>query len=293
MQRNVSFILTSKCNLRCSYCFYKNTRESNEFLDSKRIIMFCNELFRLNGMIDTISLTGGEPLLHPDIMIIVKKLSKLCKKLIILTNGLLINSKIQELIQKYNIDVHISLDSIKSAYNSKYRNRENIILKNLENLKKLNNRVTICTTLSYENIDEIDNLDNFTTINGFSIEYHLINLHKDNTLSWDNASIENKRKLIELLSKWAKRNNRLIYLKVLDFLLKENTLKLPRCPFLNDTIIVNFNGDVYPCFKNTAKLYGNIYNNSIQTIMSNKTKYIKELTYPLLCCELDCTQFFV
>lgn len=83
------------CNLKCKFCPHFLSPEDlikNWLSDEtiKALITQCNEF----GTIEVIRLIGtGEPLLHPNILGIVKKirLSGVCKRLEMTTNGILLN----------------------------------------------------------------------------------------------------------------------------------------------------------------------------------------------------------
>lgn len=76
---------TSKCNLYCEGCYRLNEKDGHKTLDQIK-----NELdvfVRLRNS-DGVSIAGGDPLTHPDILNIVKEVKKRNLKPIINTNGL-------------------------------------------------------------------------------------------------------------------------------------------------------------------------------------------------------------
>ncbi len=102
-------IIFPNCNLRCKYCYIKNSFSTNDFKVSPlKLIMFCKE-FNFNR----ITFHGGEPLLYFDW---IKKFVGLAKELnvhfnyVIQTNGTLLTSEIAEFFKEYDFSVGISLD---------------------------------------------------------------------------------------------------------------------------------------------------------------------------------------
>lgn len=75
---------TSKCNLSCDGCYRENRKDSHKSLDEIK-----NELdvFEKNRKTDSISIAGGEPLIHPDILEVVRMIAKKGWKPVINTNG--------------------------------------------------------------------------------------------------------------------------------------------------------------------------------------------------------------
>ena len=76
--------VTDICNFSCPGCFRKNNVSGHRHLSEiKKEIDFCRE--KLNC--SRICISGGEPLLYPDILEVVKHIRKLDMKPILLTNG--------------------------------------------------------------------------------------------------------------------------------------------------------------------------------------------------------------
>lgn len=76
---------TAKCNLACQGCYRKNEIDSHKTLDEIRTEL---EIFHRYRNTDSVSIAGGDPLLHPDIIEIVKMVKEFGSKPIINTNGI-------------------------------------------------------------------------------------------------------------------------------------------------------------------------------------------------------------
>ncbi len=77
---------TKRCNLECDGCYSRNEKTRDKSLDQIRQDL---EVFRANRRFDSISITGGDPLLHPDIVEIVRIISReFGYKPVLNTNGL-------------------------------------------------------------------------------------------------------------------------------------------------------------------------------------------------------------
>lgn len=105
--------LTNKCNSECPFCCMYSGREKNTFMDFdifKEIIDSHIENFELQ-------LEGGEPLLHPSILLFMwyAYSTERCKKIIILTNGKLLLDYLEEITvfmrrTKIPIELKVSLN---------------------------------------------------------------------------------------------------------------------------------------------------------------------------------------
>jgi len=75
---------TAKCNLVCDGCYRKNEADSHKSLpEVKREL----DVFQRYRTSDCISIAGGEPLLYPDIVPLVREVRQRGLKPIINTNG--------------------------------------------------------------------------------------------------------------------------------------------------------------------------------------------------------------
>ncbi|NLD36389.1 MAG: radical SAM protein [Desulfatiglans sp.] len=82
--------ITRRCDLNCSYCYQKSDPESN-----KTLFQIEQELIATLGLrkTDTVFITGGEPLLHPDLDAIVKMVKSYRVKPVLMTNGNRLNEE--------------------------------------------------------------------------------------------------------------------------------------------------------------------------------------------------------
>ena len=113
-QKTVSFphlincFITEKCNFNCPMCHVAKSRLKNSsqlsFIDIKKIA----DQGSKHGI--SIQLSGGEPLLHPEIIKIIKYLHQ--KKIVtgLVTNGLLLEKYAQDIIKSGLDFIAISLD---------------------------------------------------------------------------------------------------------------------------------------------------------------------------------------
>ena len=102
--------VTKACNLQCNYCYIDAGRRSENELDTEEWFNLVDEVIELKPK--RVVLTGGEPLLRHDTLLIAERLRQLGKGISIAlnTNGTLINSdKARKLFEIFD-DVRISID---------------------------------------------------------------------------------------------------------------------------------------------------------------------------------------
>jgi MoaA/NifB/PqqE/SkfB family radical SAM enzyme len=91
---------TSKCNLYCEGCYRKNEKDGHKSLEEiKRDLDVFTSLRKSDG----ISIAGGDPLTHPDILDIVAEIKKRNLKPIINTNGLALTKDLLKKLKKAGV----------------------------------------------------------------------------------------------------------------------------------------------------------------------------------------------
>ena len=106
--------LTDRCNLRCDYCM---PAEGLPWLPQPELLTD-DELVRVVGVlagegIRTVRLTGGEPLLRPGVVDLVRRLVELGLRLSLTTNGLALRRLAQPLADAGLARVNVSLDTLR------------------------------------------------------------------------------------------------------------------------------------------------------------------------------------
>ena len=109
--------LIDKCNFRCQYCMPEEAKLNyvlnQELLSNQEILALVRDVFMPLGF-TKFRLTGGEPLLRPGLVDLVRDLAKLpaCKDLALTTNGFLLADLAQPLYDAGLKRINISLDSL-------------------------------------------------------------------------------------------------------------------------------------------------------------------------------------
>ena len=113
--------ITDRCNLRCIYCMPEEgipMASHEDILSYDEILRICR-IAALLG-VTKIKLTGGEPLVRKDALVLVKEIKSIkgIEKVTLTTNGVLLGDIIEELA-KYKIDgINVSLDTLdRKLYN--------------------------------------------------------------------------------------------------------------------------------------------------------------------------------
>lgn len=117
--RTLHLYLTNKCNLHCPHCYmFSGTPEENE-LSTEELLRMISDYAKAGG--ERITLSGGEPTIHPAFDEIVTIAYQQGLKVRVLSNGTLLPpSRIASLADKID-SIQISIDGFSEETNSQVR----------------------------------------------------------------------------------------------------------------------------------------------------------------------------
>ncbi len=108
--RELRLLVTQRCNYNCVFCHgegLQNIQQDNLTADDFAYVYKSGkDAFGF----ETVTITGGEPLIREDIIDIVKKIKREGGKIVLTTNGFFLNEKIE--IGKYLDRINISLHAL-------------------------------------------------------------------------------------------------------------------------------------------------------------------------------------
>ena len=133
--------ITNICNFKCIHCYGSFEANNHGILSIKEILHIFKELKSIG--IKNIQLIGGEPLLHPDIIDILKYSKKYFNKVEIFTNGYFVDDKIASLFSDYDISVAMSAYSHEEVIH-------NTVTGNDKSYKKLKDAISILNKYSIQ-----------------------------------------------------------------------------------------------------------------------------------------------
>jgi len=158
------FYLTQGCNLRCRHCWlapeYKSVENPGKYLSVDLFNQIISEAKYLG--LTNVKLTGGEPLLNPDIIQIIESIKNEELGLTVETNGLLCSPEIaRQLAGCKDIFVSVSLDASKPDIHDVIRGVKGAFDRTVEGIKNLVNALLkpqIIMSLMKQNRGEIESL---------------------------------------------------------------------------------------------------------------------------------------
>lgn len=173
--------ISSRCNLRCPTCYY-GLRNPNVFSNGKFISIdnFNLVIDKYAPFVERILLSGGEPLLHPELDTLIEIIKRNGLSVSVSTNGTLIKKKIG--LMKLFSFINVSLDGYNYETYKDFRGgtkkQFDDILNGLKLLNDNDIKFQISFLLTEENLDQIHEMIAFAyKIKPNSVVFQNINPH--------------------------------------------------------------------------------------------------------------------
>ncbi len=184
---NLMISITNKCNLKCDFCFDRAKDKEILFIEVEELVYLLNEV---NGitLIDSITITGGEPLLHKEIIRILKICKKYAKDLVLITNLTLINYKIINEIYDLNIKLHISYYCNKKNLDENNFYYDSDFLHKLTYIRASEIEYTVYYLVTNLNYDYLENILLFLKANIIKYNLNFVDVSYDSKYSLKHLS---------------------------------------------------------------------------------------------------------
>lgn len=163
--------LTENCNAKCITCDYWKTRWENG-ITTQRAIKLLGEMHELG--IRNVRFTGGEPLVRRDFRQILETCERSWfDKVVLATNGLLIEKQLEWINESIITHVTVSVDGFEGV-NDVIRGVPGYFKKAVSGLSKVTKSKKIVTTLTKKVIPELGALIDFCKDHGFDFDFNLL-----------------------------------------------------------------------------------------------------------------------
>lgn len=153
----VTWEATYACNLHCPHCYNEAGDARGNELDTRQAFALIDRLEDAGVL--RLLVSGGEPLLRPDILPILRRISRSGMRFDIATNGLELPKKILDGISRMPLfHVHVSIDGMGKTHD-RFRGHSGAFeaaCRNILRLREKDIAVSLSMTVTRENTDELE-----------------------------------------------------------------------------------------------------------------------------------------
>lgn len=249
IKKSVHINLTNNCNMRCKHCYMSAGIIPEQRIEIEEIISKVEEINKEIGFTNIV-ISGGEPLTFPNILELLNMLSK--NDITLFTNGTLITNENYETICNSCKEIQISFEGLSERGYENVRGKGNYskVIKAIDLIKSKNVRLILAITVLPDYVNEIkENLIKF--VENLSYDNIEIRLNSEIELSGNalNLNFENydKNEVDKVILSLMKE------LKDMGISIEYNSgrnIHFQNCG-IGANIIINYDGNIYPCFKFT------------------------------------------
>lgn len=272
--------IVSECNERCIHCYIPHELKT-ELMDKSLFNSILDQSRNMNLLHITIS--GGEPMLHPHFINFLKICRKYDMSVNVLSNLTLLNDNIIDEMKKNPLlSVQTSIYSMEPKTHDSITRHKGSLNVTIESVKKLIQShipVQINCPIMKVNFDSYISVLEWASANNISAsaDYSIIakfDHHNDN-LSCRLTNNELKQVILDKLSNELSYND--IKKEISDNMKKTSDDYV--CSICKSSICVGPTGNVYPCVGWSNKIVGNLQNNVLKDIWlkSEKVKSLQSI----------------
>lgn len=287
--QNLQFELSSRCNERCIHCYIPNDKKNHGWdMPLEKVKELIDEFSEMGGL--SVSLSGGEVLLHKDLPEIIRYCRKKDLKISLLSNLIALDDSLIPVLREANVslvqvslysmnpDIHDTITTVKGSWQKTKDAIEKLIAADIPiqiscPLMKANKdgyvkvleyarRLKVKCQTDYILMARSD-LDTSNLANRLSVE-ECRGVIRDIVCN----DIDYKEKTLTKIP----LSEKMLYDK--------NFCKRPVCGVGFDNCCITVNGDVYPCAGWQGYILGNVYKQSLRDIWNNseRVKFLRSIT---------------
>lgn len=247
--------LTRRCNLRCNHCFVRAGTPMPNELTTQELYSLLDDLKRMNTL--SVTLSGGEPMCHPDFGRILRRACELGFVVSVATNGLLITKERLADFPKDHKDLRVGVSLEGAGDYSALRGKVSFeqLSEKLLLLKDNGILTTVMATMSSKNIDELRRVFEWCVEHGIafrSVQFSPIGrgeeaANRDLMLTRDDVEKASRLWLDETLFEMEiNKSIGICVAKIFDYTF-QLVYSTKRCKGGRSLAYVSADGSVYPC----------------------------------------------
>jgi AdoMet-dependent heme synthase len=269
--KQANFLITGKCNANCYFCLNDWREEKTDFSDElsyeeKKAVI---DEFASKG-VNFLVITGGEPLMDPNLAKILAHAKKNGIDCILQTNGMLLTKEMLVKIAPYLLGIQVSLEGMEKSHNDVTRGGNfKKTVKGIKNALSSGLIVQVNTTMTQFNRDDMIEFVPFLKKLGIS-RLNLIRLYMaGNALRHQDKiflSQQEMKAMVESARIAAHASKIELQLQGAPLVEKNDGITgISDCGAGSDELAINYNGEVMPC-PSWNRSFGNVRTHTLDDI---------------------------
>lgn len=284
MRYLVQIHLSESCNLRCKHCYQDSSGKSPLLTldDIKDILKQAREVATQRGFDElAVNLTGGEPLLIPNIKEYIEVVLENADRMLLLTNGTLLDEDMVGYLKaKTNIRVQVSLDGTKEVHDEiRGKGSFDKAIKGIRLLSKAEIPCSVACTIHADNYEMVADIIKVADESGAD------RIWFDRYVPCGNARPLSTEQFIMAMTLLAGERGRhkieVGYNRALQFLF--DSVSAYKCSALSKAVTVLPDKTVLPCRRMPIPI-GNLKSESLAEIYEKNTSLLEMLDNPPKLC---------
>ena len=267
--KNLHIELTSKCNERCIHCYIPHEQKTTDMSMNTFNKLF-NEIQSME--VRNVILSGGECMLHPSFLYILKRFKAENIHVTLLSNLTLLNQEIIDVLSSGLLSsVQISLFSLDEKKHDRITQIEGswkMTMQNIEKLRQANIPIKIASQCFNATISSVEEIMIWCVQQGYA---YSIDLDIVGKIDGDISNLHNRVDDLSLYQKIIEIKDKLNPAFV-DKLYVGNCPDYHICNVGTSILSISPSGNVYPCVGFTSCKLGNINESSLFDIWENSTE---------------------
>lgn len=299
----VIYEMTTLCNLNCKYC-YNYWKKNNENLTGIEAFNPLKTLkqYMKNVKCNEVTFSGGEPTTNfKELLDCIMYLKARNKKVTIITNATLLDSEKIDLLAKLKVDLlEITINSYKKEIHEKLNGIKGSFEKSIQTIKYAKSKgieVVVPIVITRYNVKEIDKtlefIYNELGVSRIMLNRYNIGGYGCNEIEELVPNMEELQEAFRLSQEFAIKNKVKLYSLVCTPYCVLNPeqyseIKFSNCSFenLNRRYTLTRDGNIRYC-NHSPEILGNIYKNSIKTILKSELLKKWSKIEPIFCSKCD------
>jgi radical SAM protein with 4Fe4S-binding SPASM domain len=249
--RRLTCYLTHRCNLQCRHCAVISAPHRENYLPLFQVQRLIDQWVASGG--EAVIISGGEPLLHPDCLAILRYAATRIKTLLA-TNGALIDDPMAAALVDLGVAVQVSLDGATAATHDHIRG-DGAFAKTWDGIERLQhrgigNRLALSVTMMRANLDECRAVIDLAEARGVpAVRFFPLQRMGRAATEWNELQAENDRQVQlyeELYLRLPQASRAVVVEAGLPGFVLDSAGEEMWCG-LGQTLAVDADGAAYPC----------------------------------------------